>query len=471
MKILFINPSREHEIVGNNPSIIDEERGVNPPLGILYIAAYLRAHSNHEITIIDAQVEKLSYKALEERIASRHPDIVGLTAMTMTLIDVIKVIGIVKAIDPSIRVVLGGPHVNLFPEETILLPGVDFLVLGEGEKAFKDLVDSIDDQSMLKTVPGIVFRQNKQVVNTEKRPYIGDLNALPFPARDMVPYKNYRSLLTKGEIVTTIFTSRGCPFKCSFCDRPHLGKSFRSRSAKNVVDELEECVKMGISDFLFYDDTFTVVKRRTIEICKEIIRRDLKIVWDIRARVDTVDEEVLDHLKKAGCAGIHYGVEAGTQKILKILNKGITINQVERIFTLTRQKGIDILAYFMIGNPGETRDDILETFRMMKLLNPDFVHLTIFTPFPGTKLYNDGLGSGIIKSDYWKVFSNRPTVGFIPPHWDENFSRQELNELLVKGYKSFYLRPSYILKRIIKLRSFKEFKKKAIAGIKVMIMK
>jgi radical SAM superfamily enzyme YgiQ (UPF0313 family) len=471
MKVLLINPPRENEIIGNNPSIIEEERGHNPPLGLLYIAAYLEKHAGHDITVIDSQVEGLDYESLTERIRSVNPDIAGLTAMTMTLIDVTKTIAIIKSINKNIRVVLGGPHVHLFPDETINLENVDFLVLGEGEVVFKDLLDNIEDLSVLKKIPGLVFKEDGKIVNTGIQPAIKDLDALPFPARHLVPYEKYSSLLSKGDVVTTIFTSRGCPFKCSFCDRPHLGKAFRARSAMNVVDEIEECVKIGINEFLFYDDTFTVNKKRVLDICNEIVSRRLDIGWDIRARVDTVDEEILQHLKKAGCQGIHYGIEAGTEKILKILNKGITISKARQVFDLTRRYNIPVLAYFMIGSPTETKEDIFSTFEVMKALKPDYVHMTILTPFPGTKIYLDGLKNGNIEHDCWRKFAEDPTPDFIPPIWGETFTREELNDLLTEGYRKFYLRPSYILKRIVKVRSFNELKKKTIAGIKVFLMK
>ncbi|MHC4266781.1 MAG: B12-binding domain-containing radical SAM protein, partial [Planctomycetota bacterium] len=238
-----------------------------------------------------------------------------------------------------------------------------------------------------------------------------------------------------------------------------------------VADELEQCIKLGIHDFLVYDDTFTVNKKRVIDICTEIVKRKLEIGWDIRTRVDTIDEETIIHLKKAGCQGIHYGVEAGTDKILKILNKGTTVNQARNIFRLTRKHKIPILAYFMIGNPNETIRDISTTFEVIKSLNPDYIHLTILTPFPGTKIYFDGLRNGIIKKDYWRDFAQNPNTGFVPPHWPEFFSREQLNNLLVKGYKSFYLRPSYILKGICSVGSLAQFRKKAVAGLKVFGMK
>jgi radical SAM superfamily enzyme YgiQ (UPF0313 family) len=471
MKILLVNPPRFNEIIGNNPSIIEEERGYNPPLGILYIASYIQKHTEHEISIIDSQVERLDYHSLKLKIESEKPDLVGITAMTMTLVDVIKTARIVKQVDNTIEVVLGGPHVNLFPNETIKIESVDYLVLGEGEEVFCDLVEAIKFSSELEKIPGIVFKKNSKIINTGARSHIKNLDDLPFPARRLVPYKKYSSLLFKGKVVTTIFTSRGCPFLCSFCDRPHLGRVFRARSAQNVVDELEACVQLGINEFLFYDDTFTVNKKRVIDVCNEIVKRRLSISWDIRARVDTVDEEIIMHLKKAGCQGIHYGIEAGTEKVLKILNKGITINHAREIFNLTKKYKIPILAYFMIGNPKETLDDIYATFKVMKSLKPDYMHMTILTPFPGTKIYHDGLAKGILKRDYWKEFAANPRSDFVPPHWDELFAKDELNDLLVRGYRSFYLNPLYVLKRIQKVRSLSEFKKKAVAGFKVFWMK
>ena len=471
MKIFLINPPRLNEIMGNNPSIVEEERGYNPPLGLLYVAAFMERHTKHNVTVIDSQVDKLDYSSLQAKIASIRPDVVGITAMTMTMVDVINTANIVKEIDDTVKVVLGGPHVNLFPDETIKLKNVDYLVLGEGEVVFADLINAIDEKSELRKIPGIVFENNRKIINTGQRPLISNLDELPFPARHLVPYKKYTSLLSKGGVVTTVFTSRGCPFKCSFCDRPHLGKVFRSRSAKNVVDEIEECVNMGIHEFLFYDDTFTIDRQRVIDICNEVIKRNLDIIWDIRTRVDMVDEDVIKHLAKAGCQGIHYGIEAGTDKILKVLNKKISIKKAVEVFDLTRKYDIMTLAYFMIGNPGETRNDIYETFKLMRRLDPDYVHLTILTPFPGTKIYFDGLKDGVIEKDYWKEFAKNPTSDFISPHWGEIFTRDELHELLVKGYKSFYFRPLYIFKRIRSLRSLGEFKRKTVAGFKVLAMK
>jgi len=193
----------------------------------------------------------------------------------------------------------------------------------------------------------------------------------------------------------------------------------------------------------------------------------LDIGWDIRTRVDNVNKELLENLKEAGCERIHYGVEAGTQKILKVLKKGITLKQAESAFKMTKDVGIDTLGYFMIGNPTETREDIVKTINFAKQLKPDYCHFSVTTPFPATPLYELGLERGIFK-DYWKAFAANPTKDFVPELWGENFSRDELNGLLEHAYKCFYRRPSYVFREILKVRSFDEFKRKAKAGLKVV---
>lgn len=471
MKVLLINPPRENELVGNNPPLIDEERGYNPPLGLLYLGAYLKLHSSHEVEVIDAQVENLSYPGLKSRIESVRPEVVGITAMTFTLLDVMKTVRLVKDIYSRVPVVIGGVHAFLFPAETARLPGVDFVLRGEGEENFSRLVEELTTRQKFDTIPGLVYALNGELRQNPPPPLISDLNALPFPDRTLTPYQKYSSVVAKRQPITTMFTSRGCPYRCSFCARPHLGKRFRYRSAENVAGEMEECVNLGIREFLIYDDTFTVNRLRVLGICDEIIKRDLKIGWDIRARVDCVDEEMLERLKSARCERIHYGIEAGTEKILKVLNKGINLDQARRAISLTKKAGIQTLAYFMIGSPTETREDILKTIDFALELNPDFVHITILTPFPATEIYRRGLEEGRFGEDCWRKFAENPRRGFTPPYWNENLNDEELQELLELAYKKFYTRPIYIIKELSRVRSLRELKTKAKAGLKVLRMK
>lgn len=450
------------------PKSLEEGIDFLPPLGIMSIAAYIRKHTAHQVEILDCQVEELTYEQVEKEIGRRSPDILGITAMTFTLMDVIKTAKIAKKVNPAVKVVLGGPHVNIYPEETLRTKEIDFLIMGEGEESFRDLVENINALDYYKKIKGLVFRENDQVINNGVAPLISSLDDLPFSARDLTPFKRYFSVLAENPPITTMFTSRGCPYKCLFCDRPHLGKNFRAHSAEYVVLEMEKCKKMGINEIMIYDDTFTVDRQRVVDICKKIIDNELNIVWDVRARVNTVDEKLLNLMARAGCKRIHYGVESGTQKILNVLRKGITLEMVEKAFALSKKVGIQTLGYFIIGSPEETRADIQKTIKFIKKISPDYIHVSIMTPFPATDLYSRALKEGVVKSDVWREFSKNPRTDFVAPIWDKELSREELLGLLTKIYKSFYFRPTFIIKKIFKLKSIKELKTKANAAFKLL---
>lgn len=472
MKILLINPPNLEIISSVLPQILEEERGFNPPLGLLYLASYLKKqHPACHLKIIDSPTENLNYQQLKEKIKEFNPEIIGLTAMSFTIISALKTAKIVKSLNPQTKIILGGPHVHIYGKETLALGNLDFIILGEGEKTFSKLIEHINNgEEEFKKMPGLIFYDRQgNLIHTGPPQFIENLDELPFPARELIDNKKYFSVLGTNNLVTTMITSRGCPYHCLFCDRPHLGKKFRARSPENVVEEIEKCLKeYKIKEFLIYDDTFTIDRERVINICREIIKRKLDIIWDIRARVDTVDEEILLLLKEAGCQRIHYGIESGSQKILDLLRKEITLEQVEKAFKLTKKIGIQTLGYFMIGNPTETKEDILKTIKFAKKLNPDYVHITITMPFPATDLYFLALKEKIIPKDVWLEFAKNPSPKFIPPIWEENLTRQDLYNLIKKAYQEFYFRPSYLLKRLFTLSSFAEFKRKIKAGFKIL---
>ena len=450
------------------PAVLQEEEDPMPPLGLMYLAAYLEKNSQHQVEILDCQIERLSLEQMKQRLIQEQPDVVGITAMTFTLLDVIDAARAVKTVNPKIKIVLGGPHVHIYPEETLKIPEIDFIVIGEGEKPFKSLLDNLNSPKKLISVKDIGFKDNQQLVITGPEELIENLDQLPFPARHLTPYQKYGSSLAKRFPVTTMFTSRGCPYQCLFCDRPHLGKIFRARSAQNVIEEMSQIQAMGIKEIFIYDDTFGVDRQRVLDICKGLEAGNIDLAWDIRTRVNTVDEEVLRALKSAGCQRIHYGVEAGTQRILNVLRKGITLEMAAEAFRLTKKIGIQTLGYFMIGSPEETKEDILTTIKFAKKLNPDFVHFTITTPYPGTDLYRLGLKNGLLPRDYWQEFAANPSRDFRPLVWEENLTQGELMVLLKKAYQSFYFRPSYILRRLKEVSSARELMVKAAMALKLL---
>ncbi|MFA5029382.1 MAG: flippase-like domain-containing protein [Patescibacteria group bacterium] len=469
MKILLINPPLAKIIESDMPKELESGMDFLPPLSLLYLAGYLQKNTPHQVKVLDCPMEDISNEEIVSRIVAEDPDAIGITVLTFSLIDVYLIAQAVRKANPQIKIILGGPHTYLYPEETINNDFVDYLVVGEGEIALAELLDNLDNPEKTKNIKGLIFKEGGKIINTGKRELIQDLDSLPFPARELTPYKKYYSIVAQKNPTTIMFTSRGCPYQCLFCDRPHMGKAFRARSAPNVVAEMEEIKKLGIKEIFIYDDTFTIDRQRVIDICRLIIQKGLKINWDVRARVNTVDEELLKLMKKASCTRIHYGVEAGTEKILKILRKDISMPMVKKAFALTKKAGIETAGYFMIGSPHETEADIKATIKLAKKLFPDYVHFSVLTLFPAaTDLYLMGKKEGVFKEDFWQKFALDPKPDFLPPVWDETFSRKELFSMVIAAYRSYYLAPRYILRRILELRSWNNLKNNLRAGIKLL---
>jgi len=466
MKILLIHPPLENLLTVGIPSLV-EKRGFNPSMGILYVAAYSAQNTDHIVDVLDAPLEGVGYDKLEQIIREREPDIVGISTLTFSLIDSVKTARIVKKVSKSIPVVFGGIHVSLFPIETISLEEVDYAVVGEGEITFAELIENIGNTERLKTVKGLLFKENGRIIDTGPRPLIEDLDRLPFPARRLTSFQNFYSL-NKKTLATTMITSRGCPYNCLFCIRPRFGRKFRSRSPQNVVSELKECLSMGIGEFFIYDDIFTISRQRVLDICDKIIDEGLEVEWSVMTRVDRIDREMIKKMKRAGCTRIRYGIESGTTEILKVLRKGITLEQVREAFRITKAEGISTVAYFMIGAPTETKQQIMETIRMARELNAAYTNFSIVTLYPGTDLYSLGLKRGILERDCWRHFSKNPRPNFQLPLWEEKFTRHELIKIQSSAYSSVYFRPSYIARKLSKISTWKGLREIIRLGFKLI---
>jgi radical SAM superfamily enzyme YgiQ (UPF0313 family) len=313
-------------------------------------------------------------------------------------------------------------------------------------------------------VKGICCLADGKAVMTPERPLLETLDELPFPARQLTKYDRYYSVIGREKVSTTLMTSRGCPFRCNFCFVQYGGR-YRMRSAESVIAEIEECLKLGISEFFFFDEIFTADKRRVMAFCDAVIQRRLGIIFDIRSRIDTIDEELLGKLKQAGCARIQYGIESGCDEILLAMNKKITVSQARKTVELTKKAGIDVFLDFMIGYPGETLEQIRATVKFAKELDPAYVQFGITTLFPGTKIYADALKSGFLKEDFWRKAAQDPKGPIVPPFASERFDRRQLEQLLRRAYISFYFRPRYLFKRLAALRSLTELRRHVTAGL------
>jgi len=464
MKVLLVNPPNNYTIRSNVPEFLQQKTTYLPPLGLLYIASYLEKKTTYSVKIYDATIYKADY-AKTAKVAKDY-DAIGITAVSFTLVDVIKTVEAIRMENPTAPIVLGGPHLAIYPQETINIPGVTFVLKGEGEESFAQLVNLLaEGRKEYNSVPGLYWKEGDQIKHNPTTDFITDLDELPVPDRRLLDYRAYHSVLSKKKsaehYVTTAFSSRGCPYKCIFCDRPNLGKKFRSHSPRYVVNEIEQLLELGIREIIFYDDTFTIKRDRVSEICELILQKNIKVQWDIRARVNDVNLDMLKLMQRAGCSGIHFGVETGNSDMMKVLKKGITRGLAIQAFRDAHEAGIETLGYFMFGCPNETRSQMQETLDFALELNPDYAHFSILTPFPGTPVYIKAIQKGLYPYDYWSEFAKSPSHDFVPPTLPNTLSREELVNILKKAYKDFYVRPKYIFKEALKVRSWDSLMTKA----------
>ena len=469
MKVLLINPPIKNIIDSEIPSFVKQNEGFFPPLGLMYLASYLKKYTDCEVRILDAVADEMDYDAIERYVRDFHPAVVGITGHTHNLVDVILLSDTVKKVDSNIYICLGGPHVNAFPHEGLDIRSVDCVIFGEGEEAFSELIKCIEEKGEPEKIKGILFRRNGRLIRTEERNNIEDINQFPFPDRALINTKKYSSILGKRSVMTTMVTSRGCPYQCSFCSTPR--GFYRMRSPENIVDEMEGCMKFGIKEIHFVDDTFNISPERVINLCNEIGKRRLNVKWSFRGRIDTITEPLLIIAKGAGCYRIHLGVETSTDEGLAGLRKNITVSQIRQVFRWTRNIGINTVAYFMIGCPHErNRRDVMRTVNFAKEIDPDFALFNILMPYPATELYEEGLRRGVLKKDFWRDFVLNPSPDFEIQFWQEWFSKKELCYLLKFAYRKFYLRPKFIFRNLNTLRNPRLLVKKLKTGLEMSIL-
>jgi radical SAM superfamily enzyme YgiQ (UPF0313 family) len=422
------------------------------------------AHTAHEVRILDAQLNDLSYAVIEKIIREYMPDVVGISAYTLTLLDTLEIIQRVKLINPETFVVVGGPHAFIYPAQTAMLPNINAVVPGEGEEVMTELVEALAKGTPLEQIHGIYLNKKGTLLVTPPRSLIENLDSLPFPARKLVPLKAYKFVSDTNAFSTTMISSRGCRFKCTFCDVPF--RSIRARSSDNVVDEISECAEMGYKEINFYDDNFNFSQDRVEAICKEMIDRGISVRFGIRARVDKINSKMLNLLYRAGCRRINFGVEAGDNVTLKYLRKGITTDMVRNAVRLTKDAGIEVVTYFILGIPGRPKEISLRTIDFAIELDPDYAQFMYMVLLPGTELYTNAIKSGSI-NDFYLDFATRP--GHIPykAYWENPLSYEDAQSLTKLACKRFYLRPTYMWKHLRKVSSLTELLRKGNAALDI----
>lgn len=410
------------------------------PLGIAYIAAVLEKNG-YKVRVYDpAPYEK---PHLKKTIEWFKPDIICISCMTPSFPRACRMARKIKE-NFDIPIVFGGVHATVAPEETLKNGFVDYIIAGEGENALLELLKVMSDGGNPKGVLGLGYREGRGLRINPPRPLIEDLDSLPFPARHLFSGWYFRRfVLFRGLWIKAgnMVSSRGCPYNCSYCSsRLMFGRRVRFRSPKNVVDEMEHLLKKyRLRGIALSDDTFTCNEKRAIEICREIRKRKLDFVWRVQGRVDTISDRLVGELVRAGCIQIDIGVESGSERILKVLQKGITPEQVIRAFRILKKYRIRTCATFMIGSPTETHEDIELTRELARKIKADYTQFFITTPFPGTEMYND-----IVAED--PSFSRIPYDHFICggenlvplikntiPHSELVKLQKDLNEEFMRG--------------------------------------
>ncbi|MFH1063150.1 MAG: cobalamin-dependent protein [Candidatus Omnitrophota bacterium] len=470
-KILLIQP----------PCTINKSytKEIQPPLGLAYIAAVLK--DKFELKILDAAVEGwhtevavskqeirygLSFAQIEEQIKAFAPDLVGISCLfSMQSRNAHLVAEIVKKVNSNIITVMGGAHPTVLAEKVMRDSAIDYVVIGEGEHTISKLLACINQKQDVSNIDGLAYRSDGKIMINPKTSFIQDLDALPFPARDLLPMEKYfkinmpHGVTTRRSPNTSMITSRGCPAECVFCAiHPIWGKKFRARSAENVISEIRHLIDTyGIKELQFEDDNLTFDKKRAMAIFQQIITENLDILWTTPNGVAlwAMDEAMLLKMKQSGCYRLCLALESGDQEVLhKIINKPLDLQKAKHLISFAYKQGFETDAFFVIGFPGETKQQIKRTFSFGRGLEVSNVNYYIATPYPGTKLYEQ-----CVKADYLVKDFDPESLGvkkgviitseFTPGELEKMVSQEKLLFyvlLLFKNPKAFYVK---VIKRFI----------------------
>jgi len=427
-----------------------------PPLGLISLAAVVR-EAGYTTAIIDAPALGLSSEQVVHEIEQRKPRYVGLTAATVGFRNTAEMARQIKERLPEVVTILGGVHATAMPNQSLTEnPQFDIIVVGEGEDTILDLLDALERQRPLSSVPGIAIRQAEAVFLTPPRPLIKDLDRLPFPAWDLVPdlTTHYRPAphILRRLPSTTISTSRGCFGQCTFCDRSVFGNKCRAFSAEYLLRMLKYLIsRYGLKDVWIGDDLFVMFRSRLRTFCELVISEKLDLTWGCCARVGMLKPELLTLMKKAGCHEIAFGIESGNQAMLNMLKKDVTLEAIARDLSMTRQAGLKTMGTFMIGLPNETRETMQNSIAFAKKIDLNMLQLSFFTPFPGCEIAENIQEYGTFEPDYSKmnVFGN---IVFVP----HGLTRSDLITYYKKFYREFYIRPKTIITFIREAESIRE---------------
>ncbi|MHA1252542.1 MAG: B12-binding domain-containing radical SAM protein [Candidatus Helarchaeota archaeon] len=425
-----------------------------PPLNLLFIASLLE--KDYFVKVIIPEAIRLEYNDLIRYISKFDYVIIPTTSFCYE--QDINFLGKIKNLNKDIISIIFGQYPTFFPKLSLYSQNVDFGIIGEPEFVIYRLMSVLSRNNLdeIKKIKGICYRENNKIMITGKSPFIENLDDLPIPNRKYIRGIYFFNPLTKNKEWTTALTSRGCPARCNFCLAPEFyGYIYRYQSPLRMIQEIKYLISEGYKEIFYRDETFTGEIKRTEKFCRNLIQNKIKIDWICNVRIGTVNRKILHLMKKAGCHYIKIGVESGSQLILNNLNKDITLEGIKRTFKISQEVGINTHAHVILGGPGETIQTINKTIRFIKNLNPTTVTFNLFTPFPGTKIFNE------IKHEFQgpldefnlnfrQCLINPTKLNKFFTNLDERF----LSNLIPLAYRKFYIRLKYILKQLKEMRSF-----------------
>ena len=468
--ILLINTPQQNTIKAGIEDDFVDIIGYYPPLGLLYLATILK-QANYNVKVLDCVPMKIDYEQLEREISEFQPFAVGIATYTTSMVDVLLTANIVKENNPKTVTILGGHHVTLYPKESVKYYNIDYILQGEAEYTLLKLLNIISVEftiDNLKKIDGIGFLFENEPFINRKRAFLKNVEELPFPDRTFLPLDIYTSIVGKKQKVATVMSSRGCPFKCTYCFSP--SKLYRTRSTKNIINEIKVLVNLGYNEIFFFDDLFAMKAQKVIDFAKALQEENIKIDWSFRARINTISEELVEKVKKAGIHRIQFGIESGNDEILKRIKKGITTERIRKAVKMCKKAGITTIGNFMIGMPGETEKEIMQTLKFSRKIGLNYAQYSILVPFPFTAVYFEGLQSGLFTEDYWKKFAQNPIKNaddFKVQYWTEKVSEEYLFKTIKKAFKRFYFRPITIINKLKEINSLQGFKNALIGALSV----
>jgi radical SAM superfamily enzyme YgiQ (UPF0313 family) len=458
MKFIFINPGRSID-EGNIWNIVNS---LTPPMGLACLSSVLE-EQGFETEIIDAAALGLDIEGILSSIKG-HVDYFGISSTTVEIKNAVNLAENLRQAFPRSLIVMGGVHPTIFHESLVAEGVCDMVIRGEGEDAITDLAKG----SNLEDVPNLTWKSpsGEVMVNKQLDRYV-DIEKLPIPSYHKLPMDRYHAALgaaIKSPSVGMI-TSRGCPGTCTFCYSGMHGKRIRMQSAEKMFEQIRFLKKKyGTKEISFYDDTFTTNKKRVQRLCDLLIQNNVKISWSCFARADTVNPELLKKMKQAGCHQVGYGFESADEEVLNAINKRVKTGQIDDAVAWTKAAGIDVRGAFMLGNPEETAESMKRTMEYSKSLGIQFAIYNITTPFPGTALYEWAVEKGIVMHTNWSLYDlSHPVLNL------STVRPETVEQYYSKAYREFYIRPGYIIKRILSLRSGYELKTHCKAFLGMLI--